>query len=148
MTFTAELSGWCKQTAPGYLDDTTRRILLEIDARLVLRSPVGNPSNWAPSSLPAPKGYVGGRFRGNWQYTRVNPATGELDVIDPTGSLTSPGRQSDILSGKAWGTVHWFANNLPYAERIENGWSYTQAPKGVINRIELEFPSIVNQAKR
>jgi hypothetical protein len=146
MTFTADLSDWCKGDAPQYLDKVTKRVLLEIDARLLMRSPVGNPSNWAPQSLPAPPGYVGGRFKGNWQYSKVTASSGTLDVIDPSGAITSPGKQGAILSGNA-ATVHYFANNLPYAERIENGWSHTQAPNGIVNLIELEFPSIVEKAK-
>jgi hypothetical protein len=44
--------------------------------------------------------------------------------------------------------VHWFTNNVPYAQRLEEGHSKGQAPQGIINRIELEFPAIVEMAKR
>jgi hypothetical protein len=147
MTFTADLSGWCRKTAPEYADGVVRKVLMEIDSKLVLRSPVGDPSNWSPQSLPAPPGYVGGRFKGNWQYSRNTPETGQIDRIDPSGAIGSAERVGAIMSGPT-STVHFFANNLPYAQRIEDGWSWNQAPLGIINRIELELPSIFEQAKR
>ena len=144
MTFTADLTKWCRDTAPDGLRDTVRKTLMEIDARLMLRSPVGDPSTWKG---PAPSGYAGGRFKGNWQYTTGSSASGEVDLIDPSGAVGSSRRQSGMMSSNME-TVHWFTNNVPYAQRLEEGHSWRQAPHGIINRIELEFPAIVEMAKR
>lgn len=143
MTFTADLSAWCRKTAPEYVDRVVRKTVIEIGSRAVLRSPVGDSSYWLN---PAPAGYVGGRFRGNWQHGFGSAPAGDLDVIDPSGGATLNKITSATISSPATG-VTWLVNNLPYSERIENGWS-RQAPQGIINRIELEFPSIFEQAKR
>lgn len=143
MTFTADLSGWCRKTAPEYADGVVRKTVIEIGSRAVLRSPVGDASYW---QQPAPDGYVGGRFRGNWQHGFGSAPTGNLDVIDPSGGTTLNRITSATISSPAAG-ITWLVNNLPYSERIENGWS-RQAPQGIVNRIELEFLSIFEQAKR
>jgi hypothetical protein len=143
MSFTADLSGWCRKTAPQYADGVVRKTVIEIGSRAVLRSPVGDSSYW---QQPAPDGYVGGRFRGNWQHGFGSAPTGNLDAIDPSGGTTLNRITSATISSQAAG-ITWLVNNLPYSERIENGWS-RQAPQGIVNRIELEFPSIFEQAKR
>lgn len=143
MTFTADLSAWCRKTAPEYIDAVVRKTIIEIGARAVLRSPVGDSSYW---QQPAPAGYAGGRFRGNWQHGYGSAPIGELDVIDPSGGTTLGRITNAALTSPTGGTT-WLVNNLPYAERLENGYS-RQAPQGIINLIELEFPSIFEQAKR
>ena len=39
------------------------KVCIDLLTSIVLRTPVGNPSLW---KNPPPKGYVGGRLRGNW----------------------------------------------------------------------------------
>jgi hypothetical protein len=113
---------------------------MEIANRAVMRSPVGDPSIW---QSPPPPGYAGGRFRGNWQYGFASAPTGFGEAIDPSGAATL----SSIIAGvENKQGVHWIANNLPYAQRIENGWS-SQAPQGIVGRIELEFEQIFNAAR-
>lgn len=145
MTFTADMSKWCRETAPEYLEGVVRKTIIEIGSRVVLRSPVGNPSEWQnPES--APPGYAGGRFRGNWQHGFGFAPTGDLDGIDPAGSATINRIVSATMRSPAVG-VTYLVNNLPYAERLEQGWS-RQAPSGIVGLVELEFPAIVEQAKR
>lgn len=144
MSFTADLSGWCRQTAPEYVDKVVRKTVIEIGSRAVLRSPVGDPDYW---QMPPPPGYVGGRFRANWQHGYGYPPSGEVDAVDESGGMTVERITGNTLSSPTDGTT-WLVNNLPYAERLENGWSRRQAPLGIINLIELEFPSIFEQAKR
>lgn len=107
-----------------------KRVALEVFRRVILKSPVGNPSLWAnPNS--APPGYVGGRFRANWQINTILSSS-EIDSVDPSGSGTIAKGISNIQSRKIqpFGTI-WVFNNVPYAERIEFGWS-GQAPGGVV----------------
>ena len=67
------------------------------------------------------RGYVGGRFRGNWRYGFNASPSGELDSVDMSGAGTlSALARAAISPGTG---VHYITNNLPYAERIENGWS-------------------------
>ena len=99
-----------------------KRIALEIFRRIILRSPVGNPSLWAnPAS--APPGYVGGRFRANWQ---IDVSLND-NAIENTDAPAVP---FDVRGAQPFGTI-WIFNNVPYAERLENGWS-SQAPAGVV----------------
>lgn len=123
------------------MDKVTRATVMKIDGRLVERSPAGDASYW---KNPPPKGYTGGRFRGNWQASIGSPASGALDVIDKDGSATLAAHASVISVAKA-GQVFYLVNNLPYAQRIEKGWS-RQAPIGVVALTVVEFQTIVDDA--
>jgi hypothetical protein len=141
MSFTADLSKWCKDTAPQFIDRVVRTSVVEIGNRVVLRSPVGDAKYW---QSPPPPGYVGGRFRGNWQHGFNAIPSGSLDVTDKTGDATISGIKSGALSNPSAG-ITYIVNNLPYAQRIENGWS-RQAPEGIVSLVELEFPEIFRRA--
>lgn len=103
----------------------TQKISLEGLKGVVLKSPVGNPSLWKGS---APPGYVGGRFRGNWN---VGVGSQDTSVSDNTANDRVSVGASEIRSAESYSMI-WITNNLPYANRIENGWSWKQAPQGVV----------------
>ena len=93
----------------------------------------------------AAKNYTGGRFRGNWQVTFDRPAVGAIDRVDKAGTATlAAGR--DVLahydSGE-YGSI-WFTNNVPYAQRLEYGWS-RQAPAGIVRVVAAEINSKVKK---
>lgn len=140
MSFSADLRKFCHTEAPEKTNRIVRTVVIEIANRVVLRSPVGDAQYW---QSPAPAGYVGGRFRGNWQYGFGMPPGGTIERVDKSGRETLGALQSALALGSLAG-VHWIANNLPYAERIESGWS-GQAPQGVVALTELEFPQIVKR---
>ena len=140
MSFSADLSKFCRKEAPEKTGAIIRGVVIEIGNRLVQRSPVGDPNNW---ESPPPPGYAGGRFRGNWQYRFGNPENGESERIDPSGRATIDAIKTGVTLAKVAG-VHWISNNLPYAERLENGWS-GQAPQGIVGLTEIEFPQIVRE---
>lgn len=91
-------------------------------------------------------GYVGGRFRGNWQVTFETQATGTLSRIDPQGANTKNAAAGVVMSfTSAVGTI-WAVNNLPYGPRLEfEGWS-SQAPSGMVRISVNEFQIFVNRA--
>lgn len=96
--------------------------------------------------LVAGDGYVGGRFRGNWQVTFETKAAGTLERIDPQGDSTK-GAAVGVVMGftSAVGTI-WAVNNLPYGPRLEfEGWS-SQAPAGMVRISVNEFQLFVNKA--
>lgn len=96
-------------------------------------------------ALSSGAGYVGGRFRGNWQVTFNTRAIGELPNIDPQGQATKSAAASTVMQfTSAIGTI-WAVNNLPYAPRLELGWS-SQAPSGCVRISVAEFQQFVNQA--
>ena len=91
----------------------------------------------------AAKNYTGGRFRGNWQVTFDRPAVGAIDRVDKAGAATlAAGREvlAHYDSGE-YGSI-WFTNNVPYAQRLEYGWS-KQAPAGIVRVVAAEINSKV-----
>lgn len=92
--------------------------------------------------LTSGQGYVGGRFRGNWQVTFGSPATDQLTNVDPSGSATIADG-SNVLADAQVGTMIYLINNLPYSERLEDGWS-KQAPAGMVKVTVADFTGIVD----
>lgn len=129
--------------AKGNMDAVVRKIVLDVGTRIVMRSPVGDPSRWAHT---APKGYIGGHFRANWQYSEGAFPNGVLPVIDKSGNVSLQRIRLGLAAvKKAYGTIHFIGNNLPYGPRLENGWS-KQAPYGMVALTVKEFQGIVKQA--
>lgn len=107
------------------LDDACKRITFELFRRVVLKSPVGNPSLWAS---PAPEGYVGGRFRANWNVSSNNP---DLTTSESTDQSRGNREAAKALNLPIGGIVY-LSNGLPYGRRLEyEGWS-SQAPAGMV----------------
>lgn len=127
------------------MDEIVRKVVFALGTDIVSLSPVGDGNMW---KSPPPKGYIGGRFRANWQYgnTETGEPQGELPDIDPSGRA-SINRIVNGLPLKAGGLVHMLRNNLPYAERLETGWS-KQAPGGMVGVTVLRFTNFVEQAAR
>lgn len=105
------------------------------------RSPVGDAKYW---KTPPPAGYVGGRFRGNWQLAIGSLPGGVVNRIDPDGRETVSANLGEIPDNAA-GHVYFLANNLPYSIRLEHGWS-RQAPQGIVGRTVTEFQAKVDNA--
>lgn len=95
--------------------------------------------------LSAGKGYVGGRFRGNWQVTINQPAIGETGRVDPQGSETLSAGNAAISAYTIADQSVWMTNNVPYAMRLEYGHS-SQAPQGMVRLVAAEFQQIVSRA--
>ncbi|GKQ44378.1 hypothetical protein PSTH2693_04500 [Pseudomonas syringae pv. theae] len=70
-----------------------------------------------------------GRFRGNTTVTIGSPVFSNSQTLDPTGS-TSISKGASVLGGLKPFSIIYIQNNLPYAEKLENGHS-KQAPSGV-----------------
>ena len=84
-----------------------------------------------------------GRFRGNWQTTGVTPATGLIAGVDPTGNKAVNSAATFITNAPGWDTFT-LTNNLPYAERLEYGWS-KQAPTGIVRVNVIRFQQLINE---
>lgn len=96
--------------------------------------------------LAAGKGYVGGRFKGNWQVSINSKPIGETDAIDPSGSATLSKGTTVSLGAKAGDTIY-IVNNVPYAIPLEYGHS-KQAPAGMVRVTVVQWQQIVDQAAR
>lgn len=142
MTFALDLRKFADKT-DARVNALVRKIVIDVGTSVVLKSPVGDAKYW---KSPPPKGYVGGRFRANWQYG--------LGAIDRTTTMKTDASGASTISaivGKVddtpAGQVHYITNSLPYSDRLENGWS-RQAPNGMVNLTVLEFQPIVDAAAR
>ena len=103
-----------------------RKISLEIFSRVILKSPVDT-----------------GRFRGNWQVAIGSVPSGTLELDDKTGTATVSKADLKLVGAKAGDTIY-LANNLPYAVRLEEGYSQ-QAPAGMVALTVQEFAAIVDE---
>ncbi len=80
-------------------------------ARIVARTPIGNPALWERPYWP--KGYTPGSLRAAWKIEHFE------DTV--------------VIS-----------NDLPYALRVEEGWSTKQAPAGMMRVSLIDFNAIVD----
>lgn len=84
-----------------------------------------------------------GRFRMNWMASGGNPASGTTDATDKSGNIATGNATSFVLKDPDW---HEFTltNNLPYAQRLEYGWSQ-QAPQGFVRVNVSRFQQLINE---
>lgn len=112
--------------AKGNVDLVVRKISLDIFKRVIIKSPVDT-----------------GRFRGNWQVQIGSIPAGTLELEDKSGTATVAKVTAETLGLKA-GEIIYLVNNLPYARRLEYGYS-KQAPSGMVRITLQEFPQIVRK---
>lgn len=112
--------------AEAKLDLAVRKISLELFSRVILKTPV-----------------LSGRLRGNWQVAVGTVPNGTLDLEDKSGTATISAATA-ATSGLAAGDVIFLVNNLPYAQRIEDGYS-KKAPAGMVGLSVQEFQQIAEQ---
>jgi hypothetical protein len=121
-------------------DKVARKVVLDIGTSLVMQSPVGDPAIWKHA---APKGYVGGQFRSNWQHgMNIAPSGTTERIEDEAGTVARIAQRVNQASAAG---MHYFANNLPYAQALEHGHS-TQAPAGMVELTVNDFERFVNEA--
>lgn len=139
--FAAEISR-AVDRAKGNIDHAVQALVLKLDRKCVEGSPVGNPDEW---TVPPPPGYVGGRFKGNWQIGVNAKPIGTLSTIDPSGTATLARALADLQAGKG-GDTFWIINNLPYARRLEyDQWS-RQAPAGIVGPALVTFKALLRES--
>lgn len=146
--FALSVSNWTKK-AQANADEVLRAVTIALLNNVVVRSPVGNPDLWKGDKygfIRPPTGYVGGRFRANWQVTIGSPAEGTIEAVDPIGQIPILSAQTVIADARCGPTIY-IVNNLPYAIRLEYGWS-KQAPAGMVRLAAIEFQQIVDNAAR
>lgn len=118
--FSINLSKIAKDLPPKVIVLLHKKIALEALKRVVQKSPVDT-----------------GRFRGNWMASIGVKSTDASGQNDPSGS-SSLGRGSAVIGNIQPYTVIYLTNNLPYAERLENGWS-KRAPQGMVTVTAAEI---------
>lgn len=88
-----------------------------------------------------------GRLRGNWQASISAPAKGELDTTDQQSDKTL--RAAITAFAPETDDSYFLANNLPYAQPIEYGWSKQKAPEGMvrvsIKEVQADLQRIIDE---
>ncbi|UYW33627.1 HK97 gp10 family phage protein [Methylorubrum extorquens] len=125
-SFSLNIREWCEK-AKDRADLVVRKVALDMGSRVVMRSPVDT-----------------GRFRANWQYGVGQPNPTVLEAVDKDGA-TSIARISAGAATARLGDVIYLSNSLPYALRLEAGWS-KQAPAGMVGLTVAEFQAAVNRS--
>ncbi|ASD90073.1 HK97 gp10 family phage protein [Salmonella enterica] len=136
---------------PEQLSGTSKKIAIDFFSGVIRDTPVDT-----------------GRLRGNWQCTRGEPASGELDVTDKSGQETINKMVQTVDSAKG-DFVAYLTNNLAYAAVAEFGlWKdkdgkpangpktthgYSiQAPSGMVglnvSRINIYIKQAIAEMKR
>lgn len=117
MNFGLEVGKWAKGAAAD-IERLNKAVILELFSSVILDTPV-----------------LEGRLRGSWQITSDNPASGQVEIFDPSGRGTVKYIDNFVrgLSGSKDFSVY-LTNNMPYAYRIEyDGWS-SKAPQGMVRK--------------
>jgi hypothetical protein len=84
-----------------------------------------------------------GRFRMNWMASGGTPAYGVTDATDKSGATATGNATGFVLKAADW-REFTLTNNLPYAQRLEYGWSQ-QAPAGVVRTNVSRFQQLINE---
>ena len=147
-TFVQDLQRFQKN-ATAKTDKRVREITQKLFASVIMSSPVGDRLLWKrhiehPGWALQPKGYVGGRFRGNWQTSQASPVLGATERIDPSGALAIAEAQE---KGGGLGSLTYMTNNLPYAQALEYDGHSGQAPEGMVRINMARIAAIVGASK-
>lgn len=84
-----------------------------------------------------------GRFRMNWMASGGTPTSGVTDATDKSGNTATGNATSFVLKAADW-REFTLTNNLPYAQRLEYGWSQ-QAPQGMVRTNISRFQQLINE---
>jgi len=106
------------------VNDFVRTVSLKLMQGIMTRSPVDT-----------------GRFRGNWHLSITAPSRQQFGALDKSGRATLQ-RETRKLDDLPQYPLLFYQNNLPYAERLENGWS-AQAPTGMVAVSLVELTNFV-----
>lgn len=123
--FTLDVKAFCEK-AKKNPETVMRAVSLKLFSAIIKGSPVDT-----------------GRFRMNWQTSGPVPASGLIAGTDATGNKAVNSATNFIGNTPAWQELT-LTNNLPYAQRLEYGWS-KQAPSGVVRVNVIRFQQLLNE---
>lgn len=122
--------------------EVVRQVSIDLLTRIVLRTPVGNPSLWKGKP---PAGYVGGRARANWAVSIGTSNHAVTDRIDKSGDATIERGKATILAANSDAPIY-IMNSLPYIRPLEYEGHSKQAPAGMVRISVTEFQTFVDNA--
>lgn len=124
MSFSNDVAGF-KLDAMKATEKTARGTAIALWKSVILDSPVDS-----------------GRFRGNWFASSGSPSDKLTEDNDAQGLRSFSAAAQVVNTAQKWQSL-WLTNNLPYAERLESGYS-NQAPQGMVRTNVVRFQGIVN----
>lgn len=136
-TFTAAIKDFSELP-----EKVVRGTLIGMGSRIIKQSPVADPTSW---KTPV-RGYVGGRFRANWQFSIDAPGTGASQGPDKGASNANTELLASATKMVA-GNTFYMTNNVPYALALEYGWS-GQAPNGIVRAVLSQYSSFIEEAAK
>lgn len=114
----------------GRVDYVVKKATMRVFESVIMKSPVDT-----------------GRFRGNWIATTGTPSFMYYDdVKDKPGRATKAAARR-VINGSRIGGITYLVNNLPYAYRLEYGYSQ-QTPNGMVRISVAEFEQWLKEAAR
>ena len=115
-----------------------KKIMLDIMSRVIMRTPVDT-----------------GRARGNWHITRNRQPTEQLNGVDK-GVVNDRGQGASkrvsvaerVINNSNINETVYLTNNLPYIQRLEEGYSENQAPAGMVGITIRQYRDTAEAALR
>ena len=141
MSFSLDVKKFAEKAGQN-IDKVRRGVALDLFSSVILRTPVGDPKFWKTPYKP--KGYIGGTLRGNWQAGINGMNELQLTKPDKSGNSTIAAGTNIVNSADGDDTIYLF-NNMPYALRVEFGWSSRQAPAGMVRVSIAEFQAAIDE---
>lgn len=124
LAFDRQIEAFAKK-ANISIDRAIRGTSIKLFSAIILASPVDT-----------------GRFRANWQASNERPASGEVNgFADPVNKVAT------YINGAPFANEFTLANNLPYAYKLEFGYS-DQAPQGMVRINVARFQRILDEQAR
>lgn len=127
MSFTLDVKAFCEK-AKKNPEIVMRQVSMKLFSAIILGSPVDT-----------------GRFRNNWFASGATPSreTTTYTGKQGTAAIARVGKVITAARNYGW-TELTLTNNLPYAERLEYGWS-KQAPVGMVRVNIARFQQLINE---
>ena len=115
MSFSVDIAKFAKETGVE-LELVVRKIALAAYDSVTVKTPVDT-----------------GRARGNWN---IGAGNADLSTTDQTSA-----QRSNLTKGDGEKVIY-ITNNLPYIQRLEDGWS-EQTPSGMVGVTMIELSNAV-----
>jgi hypothetical protein len=130
MSFSDDIREFQRKTNLS-MDVIVRKVVIDMTVALTRMSPVDT-----------------GRFRGNWMLGVGSPNTSTIEAVDKDGS-TTVARITQGVEGVNAGGVVYITNSLPYARRLEYGWSkQAPSPPGIVRLTVQRYTDYIAAAVR
>lgn len=124
--FSLDISKFVEK-AKGRVDLVVQKVTLDVFSDVIMMSPVDT-----------------GRFRGNWIADIGGYQTNVVNIFDKSGNESISKVNAIVGKAKSGGVVY-LVNNLPYAQRLEYGYS-KQAPAGMVRTSIANYQNYINNA--